>query len=63
MRRNEDKKEGGLLLLRMQKMGMGHGIGCDAQFNSIALWCWHEPIVVVVVVDDGNGRAKQQLVA
>lgn len=37
MRRNEDKKEGGLLLLRMQKIRMAHGIGCDAQFNSIGL--------------------------
>lgn len=61
MRRIEEEKGVCvLLLLRMQKMGMAHGIGCDAQINSIALCCWadsksrHELIVVC-----GCGRRER----
>lgn len=60
-----------LLLLRMQKMGMPHGIGCRIQIRTFGIWAKsnsrHESIwwfglwllVVLVVQHDANGRARQ----
>lgn len=58
-----------LLLLRMQKMGMPHGIGCEIQISFVGVWpnsihdmsrWWLWLLVGVLIVQhDGNGRARQ----